>query len=148
MIFRSFLRLATRASLVALAVASVAVGCSRQGEGERCDFDAAGDDDCDSGLVCTTCERLADRVTDRCCPPGGGSSDSRCALATFEGTCLTEVGSGGSAGAAGTAGAGTSGAGTSGAGAGGMSSGGAAGTAGASSGGTAGEDDPAGAGGA
>jgi hypothetical protein len=139
MILRSLLRLATRASLIALAIASVAVGCSRQGEGERCDYDAAGDDDCDSGLACIACERLADRVTDRCCPPGGGSSDSRCALAASEAVCLTNVGSGGSAGSAG--------AGASGAGAGGMSSGGAAGSAGASSGGTAGDDDPAGAGG-
>jgi hypothetical protein len=139
MILRSLLRLATRASLIALAIASVAVGCSRQGEGERCDFDAAGHDDCDSGLVCITCDRLADRVTDRCCPPGGGSSDPRCALATSVGTCLTNTGSG-SAGAAGSSAAGASGA-----GAGGMSAGGSAGT---SSGGTAGEDEPAGAGGA
>jgi hypothetical protein len=138
MMLRSLLRLATRAALLALATASVAVGCSRQGEGERCDLEAAGDDDCDSGLVCIACGDLADRVTDRCCPPGGGSSDSRCALGTPNSFCLTNLGSGGSAGS------GASGAGAGGAGAGGMSAGGSAGS---SSGGTAGEDDPAGAGG-
>jgi hypothetical protein len=134
MMLRSLLRLATRASLIALATASVAVGCSRQGEGERCDFAAAGHDDCDGGLVCVACEDLADHVTDRCCPPGGGSSDPRCALSTSPGACFTNLGSGGSAGSS------SGGAGASGAGAGGMS-------AGSSSGGTAGEDDPAGAGG-
>jgi hypothetical protein len=142
MMLRSLLRLAMRASLVALATASVAVGCSRQGEGERCDLVAAGHDDCDSGLICIACEDLADRVTSRCCPPSG-SSDPRCARSTAGGgVCLTQLGSGGSAGSS------SGGAGSSGAGAGGVSAGGTAGTAGTPSGGTAGEDDPAGAGGA
>jgi hypothetical protein len=133
MILRSFLRLAARASLVALATASVAVGCSRQGEGERCDLLAAGNDDCDSGLVCVSCEDLADHVTDRCCP-ASGSSDPRCQKGS-PGECLTRTGTGGSGGSAGAAG---------------MSAGGASagGSSGAASGGTAGEDDPAGAGGA
>lgn len=47
--------------------------CSKQGEGERCDFAVAGNSDCDVGLVC----RKAD--VDRCCPPlGDRVSDARC----------------------------------------------------------------------
>ena len=139
MILRSLLRLAARASLVALATASVAVGCSRQGEGERCDLAAAGYDDCDSGLICVSCLQLQGHVTDRCCPPGA-SSDPRCARSPSEAKeCVSALGTGGTTGTAGSAG--TAGSSTAGAG-------GSSGTAGASSGGTAGEDDPAGAGGA
>lgn len=138
MIVRPLLRLASRAALVALTVASVAVGCSRQGEGERCDLAAAGHDDCDSGLVCTSCRVLQGHVVDRCCPPAGtSSSDPRCASAP-ESECLSRTGTGGSGGSAGSAGASSGGAGT----------GGTAGTAGASSGGSGGDEEPAGAGGA
>jgi hypothetical protein len=153
MIFRSFFRLAARASLIALATASVAVGCSRQGEGERCDSAAAGNDDCDSGLVCTICAKLAQHQVDRCCPPGG-SSDPRCEFATKEddSQCILQLGTGGTGGTndggAGKAGSAGSSAGSAGASSGGAGSGGTAGTAGAASGGTAGEEDPAGAGGA
>lgn len=136
MIFRPLIRLAARASLVALATASVAVGCSRQGEGERCDLAAAGYDDCDSGLICVSCLQLQGHVTDRCCPPGETDwSDSRCARSPSEAKeCVSALGTGGTTGTAGSAGS--------------SGAGGSAGTAGASSGGTAGEDDPAGAGGA
>jgi hypothetical protein len=53
---------------------SLSVGCSKQGEGERCDRAKAGDSDCEDGLKC-------DKVDgqDRCCPPPGAPiSDSRC----------------------------------------------------------------------
>jgi len=56
-------------SLLALATA-----CSKQGEGERCDLNKAGDSDCEDGLQCT---RVGS--ADRCCPPEGAqSSDDRC----------------------------------------------------------------------
>jgi hypothetical protein len=145
MILRSFLQLAARASLIALATASVAVGCSRQGEGERCDLVAAGSDDCDSGLTCISCGNLADHVTDRCCPAPGASSDPRCQRSPNEDATLCPV-KGGTGGTGGSAGA--SSAGAAGMSSGGAPAGGASGSSGASSGGTAGEDDPAGAGGA
>ena len=79
--------------------AALVPGCSKQGEGERCDQLAAGNEDCDSGLVCILKSELADESTDRCCPPDGeGISDSRC---TRGGT----VGSGGTGGTSGAAGA-------------------------------------------
>jgi hypothetical protein len=67
--------------LIAFGLGAVLVpGCSKQGEGERCDKVAAGNDDCDSGLVCVDANELADESTDRCCPPEGEAfSDSRCA---------------------------------------------------------------------
>lgn len=53
----------------------LSVGCSKQGEGERCDHEKAGDSDCDDGLVCV----MADDGQDRCCPPSGAAvGDSRC----------------------------------------------------------------------
>jgi hypothetical protein len=54
------------AFLVSLALL-LAVACSNQGEGEICDTDAgdAGDDDCQSGLICTS---LSGVVGARCCP--------------------------------------------------------------------------------
>jgi len=54
------------ACLVALALA---VGCSNQGEGEVCDVNAgnAGNDDCQSGLVCTPGIVPGER-SGRCCP--------------------------------------------------------------------------------
>ena len=61
--------------LVATAVSlSLSVGCSKQGEGERCDYPKAGDSDCDDGLFCVNVDKQ-----DRCCPPQGAAiSDSRC----------------------------------------------------------------------
>jgi hypothetical protein len=134
---RLLTRLAVRAFFVFSAVASVVVGCSGQAEGERCDFEANGDADCDDGLVCVACERLAENVVDRCCRPDGSSADSRCALAgTEHASCLTQIGSGGSTSNAGASGSGTSGSA-------GSSMGGMSGTG---TGGTAGEgDQPAGA---
>ena len=44
-----------------LAVALVP-GCAKQGEGERCDNQAAGNADCDSGLVCVLASDLADYI--------------------------------------------------------------------------------------
>jgi hypothetical protein len=81
-------------------------GCSRQGQGERCDFKNAGDADCDDGLVCVRKEELSlNDGADRCCPPVGQSiSDSRCT----RGTPLPSS-SGGSSGAGGST-AGTTGA--------------------------------------
>jgi hypothetical protein len=53
---------------------SLSVGCSKQGEGERCDHEKAGDSDCDDGLVCAHIDNQ-----DRCCPPAGAPiGDSRC----------------------------------------------------------------------
>jgi hypothetical protein len=124
---RLITRLASRALLVLLALGSVAPGCSRQGEGERCDLTANDSLDCDDGLECTPCRRLVEHVVDRCCKPGGASTDPRCALRSVEVECTT--------GATGTGGRGSAGA------------SGTAGTAGSSSGGTAGVDESAGAGG-
>ena len=64
---RSFLWLA-RTALVAFSVTMGFVGCSRQSEGERCDEKAAGDTDCNDGLVCIRCEELHSGSIDRCCP--------------------------------------------------------------------------------
>jgi hypothetical protein len=63
--------------LAVSAVLSLGGGCSRQSEGERCSLEN-GDEDCDSGLVCTPASELQqgqqDEV-DRCCPPDGGTGD-------------------------------------------------------------------------
>jgi hypothetical protein len=64
-------------SMLALAL-TFAGGCSRQGEGERCDKAKAGDSDCDAGLVCVAETELLSRGADRCCPEGTNFSDSRC----------------------------------------------------------------------
>ena len=63
--------------LVALSLALSTGGCSRQGEGERCDKTANADNDCEDGLICTP------KVgADRCCPPDGAPiDDSRCSAA-------------------------------------------------------------------
>jgi hypothetical protein len=61
-------RSAFRFTSVCVSLALVfATACSNQGEGEICDIDAgdAGDDDCQSGLVCTS---LSGVVGPRCCP--------------------------------------------------------------------------------
>jgi hypothetical protein len=108
-----------RISLLLLAGFAVSLtasgGCSRMGEGERCDFTNAGDQDCDDGLECVPLEQLVNGGgADRCCPPvGEGPGDSRCQRGM--------PAAGGSSGAGGTSGAG-----------------GAAGAAGESMGGTPG----------
>jgi hypothetical protein len=80
--------------------AALVPGCAKQGEGERCDQQAAGNEDCDSGLVCVLASDLADESTDRCCPPEGeGTSDSRCLRGGTIGSGGT--GAGGTSGSAG-----------------------------------------------
>jgi hypothetical protein len=128
---RLFTRLALRAILLFSAASSVVVGCSGQGEGERCDSIANGNADCDDGLTCTSCTELAENIVDRCCRADGSSADPRCALSGIQrSSCLVSVGAGGS----------TSTAGTTGAGAGGSAGSGMGGMAGTSTAGTAGED--------
>ena len=93
---RIVLRSLVRAGLVIGAVSSVATGCSRQGEGERCDYTWAGDQDCDSGLVCTQCGWLQDQSVSRCCRPDGTYSDTRCIPTTNKTSevCDTHTGTG------------------------------------------------------
>ena len=72
--------------LVTLGVLSVP-SCANQGEGERCDINAAtnGSDDCNAGLICTAPDQLRWPVTTDggiaqrpatpiCCPPAGGTA--------------------------------------------------------------------------
>jgi hypothetical protein len=66
-----FFAFAARAALVGGLLAGLAVACSNQGEGERCDTlaDNGGNDDCQDGLVCTPGTSLnPPQSTDRCCP--------------------------------------------------------------------------------
>jgi hypothetical protein len=89
--------------LLAFGLAGALVpGCAKQGEGDRCDLLAAGNADCDTGLVCVDATDLVDQSTDRCCPPEGeGTSDSRCA----RGGTVSTGGSSSAGGSSGTAGA-------------------------------------------
>ena|SRR5687768_13161395 len=125
---RRFVSIFAQGAIVAFGVALSFVGCSRQGEGERCDFNAAGNTDCDEGLVCVTCPLLRTGTVDRCCPATpGAESDAQCERADVQrvGVCPTSSGgTTGSGGSAGTAGTGPTG-GTSGSG-----QGGSAGTSG------------------
>ena len=124
---RRFLFGLARLALVAVPLHVAFVGCSRQSEAERCDKEAAGDTDCNTGLVCIRCDELRSGSIDRCCPPNAGDeSDQNCQRADGprnDGQCNAATG-------------GTSGLG----GRGGMSGGG--------SGGTSGESGESGAGGA
>jgi hypothetical protein len=145
---RRFISMFARGAIVAFGVALSFVGCSRQGEGERCDVAAAGDTDCDAGLVCVRCRLLRAGTVDRCCPATADAENSAaCERADVErdpGECPTEGSTGGTTGGGGSAG--TTGAGTTG----GMSGGGQGGSSG-TTGGTSGEggaQDMAGAGGA
>jgi hypothetical protein len=78
-------RFVPRLALIALIAVTVTLGfagCSRQSEGERCDQAAAGDTDCNSGLVCVLCVELAQGSVDRCCPADpNAASDPACARA-------------------------------------------------------------------
>jgi hypothetical protein len=49
------------------ALLAVAVACSNQSEGERCDT-LNGNDDCTGGLICYPQAQLKDTISDRCCP--------------------------------------------------------------------------------
>ena len=68
----------SRGVLVGAASLWAFVGCSRQSEGERCDRVAAGDTDCNDGLKCVACVKLARGVVDRCCPAAGAETTSEC----------------------------------------------------------------------
>src|SRR5688572_32886562 len=85
-------------------------GCSRMSEGEHCDFQNAGDQDCDDGLVCVpACELVNDgEGADRCCPPvGQGVGDSRCQRGAS--SACTVPGAGGTTGGADAGGSGMGG---------------------------------------
>jgi hypothetical protein len=129
-------------------VFTVAQGCAKQGEGERCEPHAALNSDCDDGLQCVDGKLLLDTVKTandfgRCCPPEGEAiSDSRCARSgtgTGSGGTSAQGGTGGTPVDAGAGGEPLTSAGTGGdtTGAGG---GGAAGDGGQSGGGAAGAE--------
>jgi len=108
---RRFVLMFARGAIVAFGVALSFVGCSRQGEGERCDFTAAGRTDCDDGLVCITCPVLRAGTVDRCCPATpGAETDARCERADVErvGECPTPGSTGGTTGSGGSGGSGGS----------------------------------------
>ena len=58
-----------RAAIIGFSVTMTLVGCGKQSEGERCDKFAAGDTDCEDGLICVACADLKSGQVDRCCPP-------------------------------------------------------------------------------
>jgi hypothetical protein len=114
---RRFRPLSLLASLgLTFVVASGA--CSRNGEGERCDFDnggSIGNTDCEDGLACISKEELRNSCdVGRCCPADENApiSDERCergtpSCAVGTGGSGTDGGDGGdAAGAAGAAGLG------------------------------------------
>jgi hypothetical protein len=106
---RRVFRYCARVLVIAGAAAVMMGGCSRQGEGERCDYRWGGDSDCDDGLVCTACVAIRDSTVDRCCPPTGSAyEDARCTPgANTSGLCDANMNtSGGTGGTAGTAGTG------------------------------------------
>jgi hypothetical protein len=128
--FPSVLRILSRTAFVLATTAVFSTSCSRQPEGERCDYQWAGPtQDCDSGLQCTPCGNLQNSVVDRCCRTDNTYSDPRCApaAAPTQQYCNTHGTTNSSAGSGNTAGSGTAGSATSG----GMSS--VGGKAGASS---------------
>ncbi len=76
---------ATRLALVSLVgLALAAVGCSLQGEGERCSI-ANGSNDCEAPLVCTKRELLTGSTVDRCCPADRTQSTTASCAVTFTG---------------------------------------------------------------
>ncbi len=84
--------------LPALPLLSVlwAPGCAKQAEGDRCDFNRNGHQDCETPLVCVPAAELIDNSTDRCCPPEDQTpTDDR---------CLRSTGVGGTGGTGGTGG--------------------------------------------
>lgn len=111
---RSTFRLLARTALVFTAAAALSAGCTRQAEGERCDFEWAGDQDCESGLVCKACGELLDNTVDRCCPADGTFSATECRPSTSPHVgefCSSHhaKGTGGTDGAGGTGGTGATG---------------------------------------
>lgn len=108
---RRALRRAAALAAAGLFVALTVGGCSRQGEGERCDRTANGDEDCEDGLFCVT--KVGN--VDRCCPPSGAPiDDSRCSVPDAPSGGLTGGTSGGGTDGGGTNSGGTSGSSTSG----------------------------------
>jgi hypothetical protein len=130
----------------AAALIAAAPGCSRQGEGERCDT-LNGDEDCNSGLVCVGKAQLGQN-SDTCCPASLVSTDRRCVpvvggttsggdttTGTGGGTGGTSSGTGGTGGTmTGTGGSTSSGTGGTSSGTGGGTMTGTGGTGGAMSG--------------
>jgi hypothetical protein len=119
-------------------------GCSRQGEGERCDLangKSGSDSDCADGLVCTSGQQLG-RSSDICCPENRASQELSCIPGTPPGTggAGGTSGNGGNGGTAGNGGSGgTAGSGGNGGTAGSGGNGGTAGSGGhGGSGGSAG----------
>lgn len=147
---RPFSRFFFSALLLLGGLASAAGGCSQQTEGERCDTKRGDSDDCEAGLVCTSCDRLRTLDVDRCCPPEGSEySDPRCAPTNPGGACVLGPieGDGGEGGTPGGEAASSSGAAANEGGAGGepvSSSGGVPGAGGASNGGGGGDTPSAG----
>jgi hypothetical protein len=112
--FRHAIRLLARTALVFSAAAAFSAGCTRQAEGERCDAEWAGDQDCESGLICKACGSLADVTVDRCCPPGDAYGVAECRPSTTPDDghfCSSHhaQSTGGSSGAGGTSGSGGTG---------------------------------------
>ncbi|MEO8903781.1 MAG: hypothetical protein ABI488_15855 [Polyangiaceae bacterium] len=104
-------RLAFVALVPALLALSVIPGCSNQGEGDRCGSDGItsvdDNNDCDSGLVCST---IGGAVTKRCCYADRPATDSRCLTggstsATANAGATSTGGSSGTAGGGGASGA-------------------------------------------
>lgn len=122
----------------------VAAACSNQPEGARCDRNN-GNDDCESGLVCTPSSQVTYGVQNPqtageldfgiCCPPQNQGATTFTSSACFPATSAPGGGTGGQGKDSGTQpDAGTSAGGT---GTGGTTSTGGTGTGGASSGGSA-----------
>jgi hypothetical protein len=115
-----------------------AVGCSEQGEGERCDYANSGNDssgqgrDCEDGLECVSAARLlGNDEADRCCPPESEPfSSDKCRRGSDIGPVSAAGGSGGGDTAGGSGGGDAVG--------GGGNVGGDAGASSSESGGTAG----------
>ncbi|HEY3497696.1 MAG TPA: hypothetical protein VGK73_23525 [Polyangiaceae bacterium] len=110
---RRVVRQVARGLIFASAAVWVSVGCSRQGEGERCDYRWGGDSDCDDGLKCYACEFIQGSTVDRCCKISGTAEDERCEVVSpvnpinVSGLCGSDsAGRSGTAGTAGTAGGG------------------------------------------
>jgi hypothetical protein len=78
--FRSA-RLPISLALAAVTIAAVSA-CSGQGEGELCNPKAgnSGNDDCQSGLTCQPRPAIVVNGFGICCPPGGQSTTTACAV--------------------------------------------------------------------
>jgi hypothetical protein len=109
---RRFFLWLTQAAVTLFALSALFVGCSRQSEGERCDKKAAGNTDCNDGLECIECEKLARGSVDRCCPiDTTAHTEGACDRADTDrvgGECAPATGGTGGRGTGGRAGAGGS----------------------------------------